>query len=329
MQILFFPMTRWRRTAVLLAGMLALAGFAAAATPAGGEDLTTPSLTAGQLAPASPELIDRSEEEHFTSEWITVHWRADDPIYLFVVLPTRIKRPPVVLYLYDYPAETDIFRDDDWCARVTAGGYAAVGFVPALNGHRYHDRPMKEWFVSELQEALAKSAHDVQMTLTYLAGRGDIDTDRAAIFGVGSGAAIAVAAASADTRIRVVDVVNPWGDWQEWLSRSPVVPEEERAAFVRPEFLRPLAAFDPAVLLPKLAARVRLSQSPVSSTPKEAAAKIRAALPRGAEFHAFTDEAEFDALAAGRGQGLEWAKAQLRGAPAGRTGGSANRAGAK
>jgi hypothetical protein len=38
------------------------------------------------------------------------------------------------------------------------------GFVSALTGHRYHDRPMKEWFLSELQECLAV-AHDVQLVL--------------------------------------------------------------------------------------------------------------------------------------------------------------------
>ena len=64
--------------------------------------------------------------------------------------------------------------------------------MPALTGQRYHDRPMKEWFVSELRESLATSAHDVQMVLNYLASRGDVDMNRVGMFGDGSGASIAI-----------------------------------------------------------------------------------------------------------------------------------------
>src|SRR5260370_6816653 len=109
-------------------------------------------------------------------------------MYIYVVRPAKAGKRPVVIYLYDYRAETDIFRDNDWCQRVTAGGYAAVGFVPALNGQRYHDRPLKEWFVSELQEALAKSAHDVQMVLNYLADRAAVDMANVALSGAGAAA---------------------------------------------------------------------------------------------------------------------------------------------
>jgi hypothetical protein len=50
--------------------------------------------------------------------------------------------------------------------------------VSALNGHRYTYRPMKQWFVSELQEALGSSVHDVQMILNYLSTRDDLDMSR-------------------------------------------------------------------------------------------------------------------------------------------------------
>jgi hypothetical protein len=54
------------------------------------------------------------------------------------------------------------------CARVTRDGFAAIGFVSAFTGHRYQNRPMKQWFVSELPEALGSSVHDVQMILSPL-----------------------------------------------------------------------------------------------------------------------------------------------------------------
>ena len=278
------------------------------------EDITSLSVTSSHLHPDTPELVDKDEEPDYSSEWITVRWRADDPIYLYVVRPARIQKPPVVVYLYDYPAETDIFRDDDWCRRVTSGGYAAVGFVPALNGHRFHDRALKEWFVSELQESLAKSAHDVQMVLNYLDERGDIDMTHVGLFGVGSGATIAIAAASADSRIKAIDVVDPWGDWPVWMSQSQVVHTDERPNYVKPEFLKRISAFDPVVLLPRLATpHIRLNQSSRgSSTPKEAGASIKAALPAAAEHNAFTDRAQFDPTIESGGTGFDWIKQQLK-----------------
>jgi iron complex outermembrane receptor protein len=82
-------------------------------------------------------------------------------------------------------------------ARATEGGFAAIGFVSALTGHRFHNRSMKEWFISELQEALGTSVHDVPMILNYLSTRGDLDMDNIGMFGQGSGGAIAILAASA------------------------------------------------------------------------------------------------------------------------------------
>jgi hypothetical protein len=107
-------------------------------------------------------------------ELIQVQWRWGDPLDLYVLKPKGVKKPLVILYLYGYPSDTDRFKDETWQNSVTKDGFAAVGFVPALTGHRYHDRPMREWFVSELQECLAMSAYDVQMVLNYLATRDDL-----------------------------------------------------------------------------------------------------------------------------------------------------------
>ena len=104
----------------------------------------------------------------FTRELLRVQWRAGDPIDMYIIRPAGVASPPVILYLYGYPSESDRFLDPTFCKTVTKDGYAAVGFVSALTGQRYHDRPMKEWFVSELEESLATSVHDVQMVLNYL-----------------------------------------------------------------------------------------------------------------------------------------------------------------
>ena len=285
------------------------------ASASSGEDYSSASLTGSQLHPDPAELVESTEEPGYTREWIAVQWRPKDLIYLFVVRPAKEKNPPVAIYLYGFPSETDIFRDDDWCARVTAGGYAAVGFVPAFTGHRYHDLSVKEWFVSELQESLAKSAHDVQMVLNYLATRGDVDMDRVGIFGEGAGGTIAVMAASVDSRIKAVDLFNPWGDWPVWMAKSGMIPDEERASYVKPEFLQKIAAFDPVAVLPALKTpHIRLIQlnDDFPSTPEEAKKKMEAALPAAAENRRFASGHDFDRSVAAGERVSNWLKTQLK-----------------
>ncbi|HWZ81841.1 MAG TPA: prolyl oligopeptidase family serine peptidase [Terriglobales bacterium] len=279
------------------------------------EDFSVPSLSQSQLHADAPELVEKSEGTGFTREFYSVEWRPGDNIDLYIIRPTNIQKPPVAIYLYGHPSETDRYQDDGWCQRVTAGGYSAVGFVPALTGHRYHSRPMKQWFVSELQEALGKSTHDVQMVLNYLSTRGDVDMDNVGIFGVGAGGTIAVAAASVDSRIKAIDLLDPWGDWPEWMAKSQVVPEEERAGFVKPEFLKKIAPFDPVAILPTLkTAHIRLIQlnEDFVSTPEEAKKKIEAAIPAGAEKRRYESNAEFFGAVASGGRAFDWLKLQLK-----------------
>ena len=279
------------------------------------EDYSVASLSKSQLHSDPPELVEKSDGTGFTREFFSVEWRPGDNIDLYIVRPTNVQKPPVAIYLYGHPSETDRYQDDGWCQRVTAGGYAAVGFVPALTGHRYHSRPMKQWFVSELQEALGKSTHDVQMVLNYLGARGDFDMDNVGIFGVGAGGTIAIAAASVDSRIKAIDLLDPWGDWPEWMARSEVIPEEEREGFVKPEFLKKIAPFDPVAILPNLkTARIRLIQlnEDFASTPEEAKKKIEAAIPFGAEKRRYESNAEFFGAVASGGRAFDWLKLQLK-----------------
>jgi hypothetical protein len=212
---------------------------------------------------------------------LQLQWRWGDPIDLYVMKPTGVEKPPVILYLYGYPTDTDMFKDSEWQKEATKGGFAAVGFVSALTGHRYHDRPMKEWFLSELQESLATSAHDVQMVLNYLESRGDLDVSRVGMFAQGSGASIAILASAVDPRVKVLDVMDPWGDWPTWTANSPFVPQDERPNYVTPEFLKKAAVLDPVEWLPKVhAQKFQIEQNVFDTiTPTSCKEKLRAAVP--------------------------------------------------
>ena len=223
------------------------------------EDWSSPALTSSILRPLAPLPSNIGDYGSYTLQIVRLQWRYGDPIDLYVSKPKGVTKPPVVLYLYGFPADTDRFKDDRFQKTVTKDGFAAAGFVSATTGQRYHDRPIKEWFVSELKESLAVSAHDVQMVLNYLASRGDLDMERVGMFAQGSGASIAILASAVDPRIKVLDLVDPWGDWPDWFASSPLVPETERATYLKPEFLEKVAPLDPIKWLPQTQAkRVRL-----------------------------------------------------------------------
>src|SRR5260370_9689165 len=190
MMHLRFGLSVFMRTLILAITVLSLAQMAAAqllpasppiADPADTrfkgvkEDWTSPALSSSSnLRPAPPITGYINDYPGYTVELLQVQWRFGDPLDLYVMKLKGVKKPPVILYLYGYPSDTDRFKDEAFQDKVTKDGFAAVGIVSALTGHRYHDRPMREWFISELQECLPTSAHDVQMVLDYLAHRGDL-----------------------------------------------------------------------------------------------------------------------------------------------------------
>ena len=279
------------------------------------EDWSTPSLPKGVLRPSDPLQVELDDDDPaFTREYLSVQWRIGDPIHLFVIKPKGVKKPPVILHLFSYPSETDRFFDDDACTFLTKDGFAAVGFVSALTGHRYHDRPMREWFISELQEALATSAHDVQMILNYLATRDDLDMNRVGMFGDGSGATIAILASAVDPRLKVLDLIDPWGDWPDWLAKSTLVPESERADYLKPEFLKKVAPLDPVQWLPNLKAKnVRLQEvMDVKVTPSSARERIDAAAPPTIHLVRYDDRKSFLKEAVADGKALDWLKQQVK-----------------
>jgi hypothetical protein len=272
-------------------------------------------LTTG-LQPGAAVPIQRDEQPDLIRELVRVQWRMGDPIDLWISRPKVTGKAPVILYLYSYTDTTDRFRDSGWAKRATADGFAAVGFVPALSPERYTNRPMKQWFVSELRESLGSTVHDVQLILNYLAERGDMDTNHVGMFGMGAGGTIAVLAASADSRIKAIDVLDPWGDWPDWLKGSPVVPDAERPKYLTPEFLQSVAPFDPVAQLPRLGNQsVRLQQTMSEGfTPDAAKAKIADAVPHRATFVRYNNPQEL--LSAWKSNGLSgWIKQQLRPQP--------------
>jgi len=257
-------------------------GAAAASAPK--EDWTRLAVDRAVLRPILPGVsLGKEERPNYTRELIRMEWRHGDFIDVNVVKPRGVEKPAVVLYLYSFPSDTDRFMNDGWCSRATRDGMAAVGFVSALTGPRFRNRPMREWFLSELQESMGSSAHDVQLILDYLASRGDLSMDRVGMWAQGSGASIAVLAAAADPRIKALDLLDPWGDWPDWLKSSPSVPEDERSRYLAPEFLEKVSMVDPVIFLPQLRNRALRVQQIMDDqeTPPSARDKIATAVPDG------------------------------------------------
>ncbi len=279
------------------------------------EDWTSPALAGSNLKPVRPvEFINNAPR--YTMELLQVQWRWGDPIDLYVMKPKGVKKPPVILYLYGYPTDTEIFQRAEYEDLVTRDGFTAVGFVSALTGHRYHDRPMKQWFLSELQESLATSAHDVQMVLNYLAQRNDLDMNRIGMFAQGSGASIAILTSAVDPRIKVLEALDPWGDWPTWIATSPFVPQDERLDYMKPEFLKKVAPLEPLEWLPKIqATKFRLDDELFDTvTPKTVQEKLRAAAPTGASVMLYKNMEEFKE-AFRDGKNLQWIQRELKSIP--------------
>lgn len=222
----------------------------------------------------------------------------------------------MILYLYSYPSDTDTFKNETWQESVTKDGFAAVGFVSALTGQRYHDRPMREWFVSDLQECLATTSHDVQMILDYLAARNDLDMRRIGLFSQGSGASIAILASAVDSRIKVLDTIDPWGDWPTWMAESTLVPEEERASYIKPEFVKTVGMLEPIEWLGKIRARRFRLQDAIfeTKTPSGAKEKLRKAVPSSGAVVIYKTPEGFNAVVRSKTE-LAWIERELRKLP--------------
>jgi hypothetical protein len=278
------------------------------------EDWTTPSLEDSHLLPTQPLFFVDDSHPDYTVFLIRLQWRWGDPLDVYLIKPNGIKNPPVILNLYSFPQDLDAYKIEVFQRALIKDGFAAVGFVSALTGHRYHDRPMLEWFISDLQECLGTTAHDVQMVLDYLESRGDLEMTRVGMFGQGSGGAIAILASAVDPRIKVLDVLDPWGDWPDFMATSPFIPENERANYVKPEFLRAAATLETTKWLPRIKAKkFRMQQNIFSTyTPPAVKEKMRAAAPAGTTFAFYQTVPDYMAVFGKVSTNLDWVKHELR-----------------
>jgi hypothetical protein len=282
------------------------------------EDFSVLTLQGSVFVPIPPALgqLDNDPHSSFTRERWQVGWRPSDPIDLFVIKPKGVKNPPVILYLYTYPGDTERFKTDDWAGAATANGFAAVAFVSAYTGHRTEFRTVEEAFVPKLQESLASTVHDVQLILDYLATRGDLDLTHVGMFGQGSGGTIAILASAADPRIKSVDVLNPWGDWPEFFAASASIAKDARPKYLAPAFQDAVRPLDPLLWLPKMKCASFRMQNVRKSRPMPDDLQIRleAAVPPFAIVNQYGDSAALFPHASG-GALFGWIKSQLQPEP--------------
>lgn len=292
--------------------------FTLAQTASSKENWSRIAVTRSDFAPPSPTEAGIQTHPGFTRELLQVQWRQGDPIDVYIVRPENAVRPPAVLFLYTWPGDAEHFKSDDWCRNVTQHGFTAVGFVSALTGQRYHDRPWKETFVTELPETLAESVHDVQLMLDFLDTRKDLDKSRYGIFGQGSGGTIALLAASVDRRLKAVDVIDPWGDWPVFFQSSPVLLDSERQTLLTQKSLDALAPLEPTVAMNHLSGRaLRLQQTTMNlSTPEHAAKLLQTSLPSSAVYVQYRSEQEYREKAMKDAGVLTWLQQELATSPA-------------
>jgi hypothetical protein len=136
------------------------------------------------------------------------------------------------------------------------------------------------------------------------------------MFASGSGASIGILASAADPRIKVLDALNPWGDWPTWMATSPFVPEDERAQYIKPEFLKKVAGLDPVVWLPKVQAKkFRLQDEAFDpKSPVAVKQKLRAAVPAGATVTIYKSQEELNAVVRSHSE-LRWIKHEVLALP--------------
>lgn len=272
------------------------------------------------LDPHPPFHVQSDDQPAFVRDLFRLEWREGDPIDLWLMRPKLAgklpEKAPVILYVYSYDDNGERFRDNEWCKRATADGFAAVGFVSALTDYRFRNHGLSKWFVSELPESLGSTTHDVQLILNFLAQRGDIDMGRVGMFGLGSGATIGILAAQADARISTLDALEPWGDWPDWVTKSSIVSQEERSKYQSKEFLSSVAALDPVLHLPRLRTPNFRLQLVLNGqiTPPTARQRIAAAVPLRATVVKYQNPE--DLFKAWQTAGLSgWIKQQLRPQP--------------
>ena len=76
------------------------------------EEWGSPGLTGSNLKPARPVVGYVNHHPSYTVELVRVQWRHADPVDLYVMKPDGVQKPPVILYLYSFPEDTDRFTNE-------------------------------------------------------------------------------------------------------------------------------------------------------------------------------------------------------------------------
>jgi len=294
----------------------AIAGFAEKDFVDFHEDWTSIKLDSSTLQLKEALVGDHLTFSSFTRESIRLKWRPSDPIDLYLAIPKDGEKPPLVNDIYGCPTDLRRYNDEGWYSRITSGGVAAAAFVPPLAGPRLHaPRPMNQNYLSQLPESIASLTHDIQMLINYLSSRKDLNLDlnHIGIFATGSGATAAILAAATDTRIIAIDLLNPWGDWPDWMPKSELLGFVDCNMCNKPESLESLAPLDPVKWLPTLKTPyVRIRHFPNNGqTPNMAQDKIESVTPKSADLVKFDSIVEFNRSASG-GRTFDWVKGALK-----------------
>jgi hypothetical protein len=133
------------------------------------------------------------------------------------------------------------------------------------------------------------------------------------MFAQGSGSSIGILASAVDPRIKVLDVLDPWGDWSTWMASSPFVPEEERAEYLKPEFLKKASLLDPVDWLPRIQAKkFRLRDAIFDpNTPQPAKEELRKAVSAPGTVVIYKTPEDFNVVVRGK-KDLEWIQRELQ-----------------
>ncbi|HEX4714012.1 MAG TPA: hypothetical protein VH164_03700, partial [Ktedonobacteraceae bacterium] len=143
--------------------------------------------------------------------------------------------------------------------------------------------------------------------------RNDLDSTRIGMFGQGSGGTIAILAAASDSRLKAIDVLDPWGDWRDWFQQSRFIDDQQRQQFTDPAFLARVANFDPVEWLPRLKNQaLRFQETSFDlNTPDIAKQRLTAALGRNADVIRYGSIEDYKERAAANGNILAWLGHQI------------------
>jgi len=108
------------------------------------------------------------------------------------------------------------------------------------------------------------------------------------------------------------DLMDPWGDWPDWLKESKQISEDERPMYLTPEFVQRVSNLDPLVYLPQLKDRTLRIQQVMTDpvTPPIASSKIADAAPRADQVSRYPDRTA-EAKALGTNGIVKWLGEQL------------------